>query len=203
MAEPDFLRLMPEQMLQANLSPATTPNPKLEEETAPAPPPLAIDTELLQPTTPLPQAKIEPLSPNRDISKVDTAQISVFELFGLPKPSGFVDVALESIAGSGLFGGLPYLALALWARRWMRGRSEREIQRLMLVAPVLMTSTFAVFCLAMGLFSARMSIWLRIAWEFSPLILILGYAYVALTVLLRATLVKRHGGIAPAHPQAL
>jgi hypothetical protein len=87
MAEPDFLRLMPEQMPQSNFSPASTPSPKLEEETAPAPPPLAIDTELLQPTTPMPQAKIEPLSPNRDISKVDTAQISVFELFGLPKPS--------------------------------------------------------------------------------------------------------------------
>lgn len=122
---------------------------------------------------------------------------------GLPKPSGFVDVALESIAGSGLFGGLPYLALALWARRWMRGRSEREIQRLMLAAPVLMIGAFTGFCLVMGLFADRFSVWLRIAWEFGPLILILGYAYVALTVLLRATLVKRHGGIAPAHPQAL
>ena len=121
---------------------------------------------------------------------------------GLPRPSGVLDVTLEGIAGSGLFGGLPYLALALWARRWMRGRSERAIQRLMLVAPVLMVGAFAGFCLVMGLFAARFPMWFRIAWEFSPLILILGYAYVALTFLLRATLV-RPGGIAPAHPHAL
>ncbi len=122
---------------------------------------------------------------------------------GMPKPSVVLDVTLERIAGSGLFGGLPYLALALWARRWMRGRSEREIQRLMFAAPVLMIGAFSVFCVAMGVFADRMSIWLRIAWEFSPLILILGYAYVAVTLLLRAVVVRRHPDVAPAQPHAL
>lgn len=87
MNEPDFLRHMPEQMPTNNFvvsSPAPTTAPKPEEETAPAPPPIPAETEAAKP---LPQAKVEPLSPERDFNKMDTAQVSVFELFGLPKPS--------------------------------------------------------------------------------------------------------------------
>jgi hypothetical protein len=83
--EPDFLRLMPEPMPLSSPIPAQNA-PKLEEETAAAPPSLNIETEIIKaPATP--QATVEPLSTDRSVDKTDTAQISVFELFGLPKPS--------------------------------------------------------------------------------------------------------------------
>jgi hypothetical protein len=83
--EPDFLRDMPEQLPQ-NLAPIPQAPiaPKQEEETAAAPPQLPVETEVAKP---LPAAKVEPLSTGRDYNKMDTAQVSVFELFGLPKPS--------------------------------------------------------------------------------------------------------------------
>ena len=110
---------------------------------------------------------------------------------GMPKPSGRLDVVLETIAWSGLFGGLPYLALALWATWWIRGRTERQIRRLMFVAPLLMVVVFTVVCLIMGLIADRMELWTRIAWELSVIILLLGYGYVALTLLLRYVLTRR------------
>jgi hypothetical protein len=87
MNEPDFLRLMPEPMPVASPTPPTPVVPKAEEETAAAPPSLGTDTEAIKLPGSAPQAMVEPLSTERDFNKVDTAQISVFELFGLPKPS--------------------------------------------------------------------------------------------------------------------
>ena len=84
--EPDFLRHMPEQMPISFTPPApiSPVAPKAEEETVAAPPPILSETEAVKAA---PQATVEPLNPVRDYSKLDTAQVSVFELFGLPKPS--------------------------------------------------------------------------------------------------------------------
>lgn len=84
--EPDFLQHMPEQLPQtpAPITPRPIVAPKPEEETAAAPPAIPSETEAAKA---VPQAQLEPLSPERDYKKTDTATISVFELFGLPKPS--------------------------------------------------------------------------------------------------------------------
>ena len=111
--------------------------------------------------------------------------------FGLPKPSGFLDLALEVVAGSLLIGGLPYIALALWASRWMRGRSEPDIRRLMYVAPLLMVAVFGATCLVIGVFEDRISDRLALAAFGARTIIPLGYAYVALTMLLRRWLGPR------------
>lgn len=55
----------------------------VEEETAVAPKATTTDTAPMQ----KPSTAVEPLSPGHEVSKLDTAKISVFEVFGLEKPS--------------------------------------------------------------------------------------------------------------------
>lgn len=110
--------------------------------------------------------------------------------FGVPKPSGLLDVALETLASSAVFGGLPYVLLALWATRWIRGRSEPEIRRLMFMAPLLMIGVFVAACMIMGAITG-LTTWLRIAVRGAGIIVPLGYAYVALAMLLRRWLGPR------------
>src|SRR6187402_2993808 len=82
--------------------------------------------------------------------------------FGTPKLPGVIDVALERIAFSAIYGGLPYILLAAWATRWIRGRSEAEIRRVMFLAPALMVIVFAVACIVMGVVADRMSVWMAV-----------------------------------------
>jgi hypothetical protein len=111
--------------------------------------------------------------------------------FGMPKPSGLIDVALETLAWSAIFGGLPYIVLALWATWWIRGRSEPAIRRVMFLAPLLMVGAFGTACLIMGTVGDRMEIWIRIWARGASIMIPLGYAYIALTLLLRRWLGSR------------
>ena len=104
---------------------------------------------------------------------------------GMPKPSGVWDVALEVLAYSGIYGGPPYILLAAWATWWMRGRSERDIRRVMFLAPLLMVAVFGATCLVMGVVADRMRVWLSVAGLGISIIIPLGYAYVALAIGLR------------------
>lgn len=52
-----------------------------------------------------------------------------------------------------LYGGVPYVPLALWATWWVGGRSEPEIRRLMMRAPLLMVAVFTPVAVLAG--SAR------------------------------------------------
>lgn len=98
--EPDFLKAMPDKahplpMIEDSAK-SSAPTP-VEEETVAAPgtPPIGetdtVAVEDLEPETrPLEKdgvATVEPLTPGQDISKLDTATVSVFELFGIEKPS--------------------------------------------------------------------------------------------------------------------
>ena len=105
---------------------------------------------------------------------------------GLPKPSGRLDVVLETIAWSGLFGGLPYLALALWATWWIGDRAEPEIRRLMFRAPLLMVAVFVPTILLAGLAAgAPAAPFLAVAVLGAIVIIPVGYAYVGVVMLLR------------------
>ena len=104
--------------------------------------------------------------------------------FGMPKPSGALEVMIETLAGSAFIAGLPYAALAFAVTRWMRDRDEIAIRRLMLVAPALMVGVWFVWCLALYGLGGNEA-WLRIALWGAGLIIPIGYGYVALTILLR------------------
>jgi len=94
----------------------------------------------------------------------------------------------EVIGWSFWVGGIPYAALALWARRWIRGRSESEIRMLMFVAPLLFAAMFFPLAVAYGLIVGLPGPWLGVAWWGVEVILPLGYAYVLLTLVLRLVL---------------
>lgn len=54
--------------------------------------------------------------------------------FGMPIYWPLNQVVVVLI-GSGLLGAIPYSLLALWANRWMQGKTESEIRRKALRAP--------------------------------------------------------------------
>ena len=98
-------------------------------------------------------------------------------------PLGFVVTALIL---SGLYGAIPYSLLALWASRWMRGRSESEIRRLALRMPPLMLVAFLPFAFLIGASDGDTVLGgLFMMLIAAPYILFLGYAYVGLVFWLR------------------
>ena len=111
--------------------------------------------------------------------------------FGMSKASGYVDIVLEMVAYSLIYGGLPYILLASWATWWIRDRSEKEIRRVMFVAPLLMIATFTAACLVMAGISQSWRVWMSVAALGASVTIPLGYAYVAITVLLRHALGPR------------
>jgi hypothetical protein len=107
-------------------------------------------------------------------------------LVGLPT-LGPLNLIVMSLILSGLYGSIPYSLLALWASRWIQGRSENEIRRLALFMPVLMLAAFLPFAFLIGasdgdpLFGGLFMMLIAV-----PYILVLGYAYVGLVFWLRS-----------------
>jgi hypothetical protein len=97
------------------------------------------------------------------------------------------DVA-EALAYSLLWGGLPYSVLALWATWWIGGRPEPAIQRLMWRAPLLMAGVFVPLALGVGVSVGAVVPFIGVAMLGLVFILVLGYCYVGLTILLRQLL---------------
>lgn len=89
------------------------------------------------------------------------------------------------IAYSLIWGGLPYTVLAAWATWWVGGRPEAAIRRLMFRAPLLMVAVFVPLALAMGLGVGALGPFTGVAVLGAVVIVVLGYGYVVLTVLLR------------------
>jgi hypothetical protein len=111
------------------------------------------------------------------------ALILVVNLFGL---RDLVGVAGEVLAYSLLYGGIPYIALAIWATGWVGGRSESEIRRLMFRAPLLMLAAFVPLALLIGLVVGAPGPFAGVAVLGGAIIILLGYSYVGLAVILRA-----------------
>jgi hypothetical protein len=104
---------------------------------------------------------------------------------GLPTFEPLKSVVTALIA-SGYVGALPYSLFALWAAWWIRGKSERQIRRLALRAPVLMLLVFTPVAFLMGVsdsdtFGGTLFILLYAV----PCILVLGYAYVGVVFWIR------------------
>lgn len=113
---------------------------------------------------------------------VPAALILVAKAYGLRLSEG---VIAEVLAYSLIYGGVPYAALAAWATWWVGGRTEDEIRRLMFRAPLLMMAVFAPLALVVGVAVRAIGPFVAVAVLGSLIILLLGYAYVGLTVLLR------------------
>lgn len=112
-----------------------------------------------------------------------TLLIMVVDIFGLRDLVGWVG---ELVAFSVFYGGIPYLALAIWAMWWFGGRSETEIRRLMFRAPLLMLAAFVPTALLIGVLVDAPGPWAAVAAHGAAVIVLLGYSYVGLAVLLRS-----------------
>ena len=86
---------------------------------------------------------------------------------------------------SGIYGGLPYAALAAYATWWIDRRAESEIRRRALRAPLWMLVAWVPVAALAGVLSGRFVTFLAMAGLGAAVIVPLGYAYVALVFLLR------------------
>jgi hypothetical protein len=97
----------------------------------------------------------------------------------------------EMLAYSLLYGGLPYTFLAIWATWWVGRHSEVEIRRLMIRAPLLMGSIFVPAALIVGFAVDAPGPLAAVAALGLLNILVLGYGYVSMALLLRRGLGPR------------
>jgi hypothetical protein len=97
----------------------------------------------------------------------------------------------EMLAYSLLYGGLPYAILATWATWWVGRHSEAEIRRLMVRAPLLMGSIFVPLALIFGLAVGAPGPFAAVAVVGLLNIVVLGYGYVGIALLLRRGLGPR------------
>jgi len=100
------------------------------------------------------------------------------------RPGGTRGEILQFIGYSGIIGGVPYLALAIWAMFWIGGRPEREIRRRAIMTPILMMAICSPYVVIMGVhadFTYAMRVFLFLA----SMIGIMGFFYVALVFVLR------------------
>ena len=95
------------------------------------------------------------------------------------------------LASSLLWGGVPYGVLAIWAFWWVGRHSELEIRRLMLRAPLFMVGLFVPLVLILGIAVGAPGQFAAVAVLGVIYILLLGYGYVGITILLRRGLGPR------------
>ena len=108
--------------------------------------------------------------------------IAVAKTLGLRLAEGLL---WEMLAYSLLYGGLPYTFLAIWATWWVGRHSEVEIRRLMIRAPLLMGSIFVPAALMLGFAVDAPGPFAAVAVLGLLHILVLGYGYVGMALLLR------------------
>lgn len=81
-----------------------------------------------------------------------------------------------------------YVLLSVWATWWMGRRSENEIKRLMLRAPILMGVLYLPFAVTAGILAdAPIGPFLAVGALGAIVAIPLGYAYVGLVWLIRET----------------
>jgi hypothetical protein len=90
-----------------------------------------------------------------------------------------------------LYGGVPYAFLAMWATWWVGGRSEPEIKRVMMRAPLLMVAVFVPVVVLAGLAVGHAVPFIALAVLGAIVTIPLGYMYVGLVMLLRQFLGPR------------
>lgn len=110
---------------------------------------------------------------------------------GMPRSAPLLFKLVQVLLMSGIYGGIPYAALAAWGTWWIDRRPEAEIRRRALFAPFWMLAAWTVCAAVIGTLSRRFNIFAGLVGLGALVILTLGYAYVALVFLLR-----RWGGAA-------
>src|SRR6185503_10506705 len=110
---------------------------------------------------------------------------------GMFVPTGPIQKVVQIFLMSLLYGGVPYVPLALWATWWVGGRPEPEIRRLMMRAPLLMAAVFVLFSVVTGLIVSQPVAFIALAVLGAIVTIPLGYAYVGLVMLLRQHLGPR------------
>lgn len=99
---------------------------------------------------------------------------------GLRPPAGLAKKGVQLSLAALVYGGIPYAALAAWATWWIGGRSEREIQRLMLLAPLLYAALFSLLAALIGVAVGDLRVFLAVALLGAAASLALGYGFVGL-----------------------
>jgi hypothetical protein len=89
---------------------------------------------------------------------------------------------------SGLYGGMPYFLLAVYATWWIDGRAEAAIRRRALLAPLWMIGVWIPLAALIGILYGRSDAFLGFAGIGILFIVPLGYAYVVLTLTVRAVM---------------
>ena len=101
-----------------------------------------------------------------------------------------------------VYGGIPYALLALWASWWVGRRSEGEIRRRAMVAPLLMIAVWIPFAMLPSILAGKVEMFFGLVALGSVCAIVLGYGYVALVLALRAAF-GRAGWIAESAPSTL
>lgn len=111
---------------------------------------------------------------------------------GLGLRPGFqpAEKLVQLLLVSGIYGGLPYLAVAVYATWWIDGHSESQIRRRALLAPLWMCVAWMPIAALVGVLYGRIETFVGFAALGIAVILPLGYAYVALVFLLRQILYR-------------
>jgi len=104
---------------------------------------------------------------------------------GVAVDAGPLRKTVQILLMSLLYGGVPYAPLALWATWWVGGRSEPEIRRLMMRAPLLMVAVFVAVAVLAGVAVGQPVPFLAVAVLGAIITIPVGYTYVGLVVLLR------------------
>jgi hypothetical protein len=82
------------------------------------------------------------------------------------RPGGMLGVVLQLIGYSGIVGGVPYLALAIWAMFWIGSRPEREIRVRAIIVPLVMVLILLPWPVLIGIhsrFESGMSVFMLAA----------------------------------------
>lgn len=120
---------------------------------------------------------------------------------GIPATEPPLTKIVQLMIVSLVYGGIPYAVLALWGTWWVGGRSESEIRRRALAAPLLMIAVWIPFAMLPSILSGKFEMFLGLVALGSVGAIVLGYAYVGLVFALRAGF-GRVGWIAESVPSS-
>ena len=107
---------------------------------------------------------------------------------GLYLPTSPASKIAQLLLASLLYGGLPYLAVAVWATWWTEGRSESEIRHLMFRAPLVFAAIFMIAASLVGLIVGQPTPFIAVGILGAIASVVLGYFYVLCVVLMREEL---------------
>lgn len=123
---------------------------------------------------------------------VPAATVSVMHFGDVRPATSLATKLVQIVVVSGVYGGVPYALLAAYATWWIDGRSEHELRRRALAAPLWMVLLWLAVSAVVGALYGQVETFVGFFCLGTVVILPLGYAYVGLVFVFR-TLVCRQG----------